>query len=195
MADCPFRYQGQYEDVETGLYYNRFRYYAPDQGIYISQDPIGLAGNNPNLYAYTFDSNSEVDPFGLDCSKAKKIQNEISQKTSSVSAAVTRWLKSSDTKWAKAYRHFAGTNPNFAKLIKGRVIDRRMNKWMKGKYEDLFPVSSFDKTIPGSGRMRPDAYFPDLDGQSAIFDIGGSSKTTGIGKYDGLADIVEPIIW
>jgi len=26
--DCPFRYQGQYEDVETGLYYNRFRYYS-----------------------------------------------------------------------------------------------------------------------------------------------------------------------
>jgi uncharacterized protein RhaS with RHS repeats len=27
--DCPFRYQGQYEDTETGLYYNRFRYYDP----------------------------------------------------------------------------------------------------------------------------------------------------------------------
>jgi hypothetical protein len=26
---CPFRYQGQYEDAETGLYYNRFRYYSP----------------------------------------------------------------------------------------------------------------------------------------------------------------------
>ncbi|WP_255451573.1 RHS repeat-associated core domain-containing protein [Cellulophaga sp. L1A9] len=65
LADCPFRYQGQYEDVETGLYYNRFRYYAPDEGVYISQDPIGLAGNNPNFYAYTFDSNSQIDPFGL----------------------------------------------------------------------------------------------------------------------------------
>ncbi|MBC9130742.1 hypothetical protein FcAc13_05390 [Frischella sp. Ac13] len=31
----------------------------------MSQDPIGLAGNNPNFYAYTFDSNSEVDPLGL----------------------------------------------------------------------------------------------------------------------------------
>ncbi|MGJ8660276.1 MAG: hypothetical protein ACSHWV_10525 [Cellulophaga fucicola] len=80
-------------------------------------------------------------------------------------------------------------------MIKGRVIDRRMNKWMKGKYEDLFPGSSFDKTIPGSGKMRSDAYFPDLDGQSAIFDIGGSTKAADISKYDGLADIVEPIIW
>jgi len=61
----PFRYQGQYEDIEIGLYYNRFRYYSPDSGTYISQDPIGLAGNNPNFYGYTFDCNTEVDVWGL----------------------------------------------------------------------------------------------------------------------------------
>ncbi|OCG55289.1 hypothetical protein A9G36_05840 [Gilliamella sp. Choc6-1] len=61
----PFRQLGQYEDVETGLYYNRFRYYDSNTGTYISQDPIGLAGNNPNFYAYTFDSNTMVDVFGL----------------------------------------------------------------------------------------------------------------------------------
>jgi RHS repeat-associated protein len=33
--DCPFRYQGQYEDVETGLYYNRLRYFDPETGNYI----------------------------------------------------------------------------------------------------------------------------------------------------------------
>ncbi|GEM53936.1 RHS repeat-associated core domain-containing protein [Flavobacterium branchiophilum] len=64
----PFRQLGQYEDVETGLYYNRFRYYSPETGAYISQDPIGLAGNNPNFYAYVSDSNSWVDVFGLDTS-------------------------------------------------------------------------------------------------------------------------------
>ena len=67
----PFRYQGQYEDIETGLYYNRFRYYSSDTGTYLSQDPIRLLGNNPNFYAYTFDSNSEVDILGLDCGKVK----------------------------------------------------------------------------------------------------------------------------
>ena len=62
----PFRQLGQYEDKELdGLYYNRFRYYDSNTGTYISQDPIGLAGNNPNLYAYTHDSNTWVDPFGL----------------------------------------------------------------------------------------------------------------------------------
>lgn len=61
----PFRFQGQYEDEETGLYYNRFRFYDPKTGNYISQDPIGLAGGNPTLYGYVGDSNSWVDALGL----------------------------------------------------------------------------------------------------------------------------------
>jgi len=62
----PFRYQGQYHDIETGLYYNRFRYYDPTTGNYIQQDPIRLQGGNPTLYAYVADTNGWVDPFGLD---------------------------------------------------------------------------------------------------------------------------------
>ena len=61
----PFRQLGQYEDEETGQYYNRFRYYDPRIGIYISQDPIGLAGNNPTLYGYVSDSNNRMDLLGL----------------------------------------------------------------------------------------------------------------------------------
>jgi RHS repeat-associated protein len=62
--DCPFRYQGQYEDVETGLYYNRFRYYDPEAGQYISQDPLGLAGGS-SLYNYVTNPTSWIDPYGL----------------------------------------------------------------------------------------------------------------------------------
>ena len=61
----PFRQLGQYEDEETGLYYNRFRYYDPSTGGYISQDPIRLEGNNPTLYGYVEDGNSTVDVYGL----------------------------------------------------------------------------------------------------------------------------------
>ena len=60
----PFKYQGQYEDVETGLYYNRFRYYEPNKGTYISQDPIGLWGGH-KLYAYVHNPNYWLDEFGL----------------------------------------------------------------------------------------------------------------------------------
>ena len=64
-AFIPFKYQGQYEDAETGLYYNRFRYYDPNAGSYISQDPIGLAGGSLILYMYVSNSNNLIDPFGL----------------------------------------------------------------------------------------------------------------------------------
>ncbi|MDE6233412.1 MAG: RHS repeat-associated core domain-containing protein, partial [Lachnospiraceae bacterium] len=61
----PFRFQGQYEDKETGLYYNRFRYYSPEDGCYTQQDPIGLAGGNPTVYGYVFNTLCEIDPLGL----------------------------------------------------------------------------------------------------------------------------------
>ena len=40
----PFRIQNQYADCETGLHYNFFRYYEPETGRFVSQDPIGLLG-------------------------------------------------------------------------------------------------------------------------------------------------------
>nr|WP_311515458.1 RHS repeat-associated core domain-containing protein [Oligella urethralis] len=43
------RFQGQYYDAETSLHYNTFRYYDPELGRFISQDPIGLMGGI-NLY-------------------------------------------------------------------------------------------------------------------------------------------------
>ena len=40
----PFRFAGREFDSETGLYYNRARYYDPKLGWFLSEDPIGLAG-------------------------------------------------------------------------------------------------------------------------------------------------------
>ena len=60
------RFPGQYFDAETGLHYNRFRYYDPSIGRYISPDPIGQAGG---VHVYSYVANSPVnwiDPFGLD---------------------------------------------------------------------------------------------------------------------------------
>lgn len=65
LYDCPFRFQGQYEDVETGLYYNRFRYYSPQTGSFLNQDPIKFEGKNPTLYGYVSDSNTFIDYYGL----------------------------------------------------------------------------------------------------------------------------------
>ncbi|WP_317197046.1 RHS repeat domain-containing protein, partial [Bacteroides stercoris] len=59
----PFLFQGQYYDRETGLAYNRFRYYSPKMGMYVSQDPIGLAGGIC-LYNYVTDTNILIDWLG-----------------------------------------------------------------------------------------------------------------------------------
>jgi len=63
----PYRFAGQYADEELSgdIYYNRFRYYDPQLGQYITQDPIGLEGGNPTLYGYVGDPNTWIDPFGL----------------------------------------------------------------------------------------------------------------------------------
>ncbi len=63
-VDNQLRFQGQYEDSETGLYYNVFRYYDPDIGRYVSQDPTGLLGGL-NLYGYSHNPIMWVDPLGL----------------------------------------------------------------------------------------------------------------------------------
>ena len=60
----PIRFQGQQEDAETGLFYHRFRDYDPATGLYISPDPIGLAGGLQR-YAYVPGPLGWNDPFGL----------------------------------------------------------------------------------------------------------------------------------
>ncbi|WP_405597020.1 RHS repeat domain-containing protein, partial [Pseudoalteromonas sp. Ld18] len=62
----PIRFQGQYLDEESGLHYNRYRYYSPKQQRFINQDPIGLVGGI-NHYQYAPNPVNWVDPFGLSC--------------------------------------------------------------------------------------------------------------------------------
>ncbi len=60
----PIRMQGQQYDEESGLHYNRHRYYDPTIGRYITQDPIGLRGGM-NLYTYPLNPVIGIDPLGL----------------------------------------------------------------------------------------------------------------------------------
>ena len=50
--------------TETGLHYNRFRYFDPDLGMFTTRDPIGLMGGN-NVFQYAPNPVGWVDPFGL----------------------------------------------------------------------------------------------------------------------------------
>nr|WP_106888175.1 RHS repeat-associated core domain-containing protein [Escherichia coli] len=68
------RLPGQQYDEESGLYYNRHRYYDPLQGRYITQDPIGLKGGW-NLYTYPLSPVNSMDPLGLYEFKSKNIDD------------------------------------------------------------------------------------------------------------------------
>ena len=63
-AHQPFRLQNQYCDLETGLHYNFFRYYEPDVGRFVNQDPIRLWGGE-NFYQFAFNAKVWFDPLGL----------------------------------------------------------------------------------------------------------------------------------
>jgi len=60
----PIRFQGQYFDEETGLHYNRYRYYDPVSGRFVTRDPIRLIGGL-NLHQYAPNPVEWMDPVGL----------------------------------------------------------------------------------------------------------------------------------
>ena len=69
----PIRFQGQTIDQETGLHYNRFRYFNPDVGMFVSRDPIGLLGGY-NVFAYAPNPTGWVDPWGLSkCGEVERL--------------------------------------------------------------------------------------------------------------------------
>ena len=102
----PFRLQNQYADRETGLHYNFFRYYEPNVGRFINQDPIKLQGGT-NLYNYGSSSTRWIDSLGLltqaeqiDIGK-KAIENLLQQeraKSNSQRASTVQVIVTSDGK-------------------------------------------------------------------------------------------------
>ena len=72
----PYRLPGQQYDEESGLYYNRHRYYDPLQGRYITQDPIDIKGGW-NLYSYALNPVSWIDPLGLTQCDSEGCNNDI----------------------------------------------------------------------------------------------------------------------
>jgi RHS repeat-associated protein len=79
-VDNPIRLQGQYEDEETGLHYNRHRYFDPTIGAFISNDPLGLEAGS-NLHRYAPNTWLWADPLGLHSINALLTEAGISSQT------------------------------------------------------------------------------------------------------------------
>lgn len=137
--DCPFRFPGQYEDRETGLHYNRFRYFSPEADQYISQDPIGLSGGM-GMYQYVHDVLEWMDPLGLAKAKVCGVTGlpilEVSKKKqpkihANLEAAIKNGKPTRLTRVTKAQ-----AKKNRRAALKGR------GKRPKGKSVEEYPFAS-----------------------------------------------------
>ncbi|MFT0476730.1 RHS repeat-associated core domain-containing protein, partial [Pseudomonas antarctica] len=106
-VDNPLRFQGQYFDQESGLHYNRHRYYNPDIGRYLTPDPVKLAGGI-NAYQYVPNPTGWVDPLGLsNCPGENGCEPQANKKNSGKQPDVNEGapsLPSSDKKREYLYR-------------------------------------------------------------------------------------------
>ena len=132
----PLRFQGQYFDVETGLHYNRYRYYDPQVGRFIGKDPIGFAGGL-NVYAYAPNPVTWIDPIGL--------------------AKLTH-APDFDTARTQAFKNAGMTNPDnvtFSKYdpVTGTVVEFKGEGGAKVAYDaphaDMDPANGHDKPHVG----------------------------------------------
>jgi RHS repeat-associated protein len=77
-----YQFTGREKDDVTGLYYYRARWYDSKLGRFISEDPIGFAGDDVNLYGYVGNNPLNLfDPFGLAANPKYKQKCESWKKT------------------------------------------------------------------------------------------------------------------
>ncbi|MDH2592472.1 RHS repeat-associated core domain-containing protein [Acinetobacter nosocomialis] len=134
------RFQGQYFDEETGLHYNRYRYYSPYVGRFVSKDPIGLLGGH-NVYAYAPNSIAWIDPLGLNNkNKNKNTQHKKSKEETCGQGRTSRQAR-------REVMRKAGI-PTSSTPIKQRVIpnwEQYMYSVRTGEGEKIMIVSHHPK--------------------------------------------------
>lgn len=142
------RFQGQYFDDETGLHYNTFRYYDPEVGRFLTQDPIGLAGGF-NLYQYNLNPVTWVDALGL--AGCELLKNN--------SADHDYRLKLKKSQYPETFGHIQdainGGQPYIVTIQRDTAkLNRKLSlkdvKTMKAKDRDEWPMAMFKEGGEGA---------------------------------------------
>ncbi|MCE3151083.1 RHS repeat-associated core domain-containing protein, partial [Escherichia coli] len=122
-ADPGLLYAGQWQDAESGLCYNRFRYYEPETGMYLVSDPLGLLGGE-QTYRYVPNPCGYVDPLGLAfCPRMQKTLQKLTDKA--VADIIANPRLAEDLMSAGSYAHLKnGTNLYAASF--GKAVERRV---------------------------------------------------------------------
>lgn len=170
-TSCPWRFPGQYADDETGLYYNRFRYYDPNAGRFISSDPVGIEGGL-SFYSYVHDPLSWVDPLGLTgspgCSKGPKAivlgegMGRVKRATKALQAGGTK------AKWYQAWSKNFPKNRLMTDAERDAALARN-RRWLVSKVKGGYTIYDIG---PQVGRPTPSPFY--AMEKSTLADLGVS---------------------
>lgn len=101
----------------------------------MSQDPIGIEGNNPNFYAYVFNSNFEIDLFGLDCQVHHIIPQAVYKqfrkdfkKIKGYSQAVNHKLAKNRNNLIDLDTPFHGNHPKYNEYVTRKLNDLKLQQ-------------------------------------------------------------------
>ena len=133
------RFPGHYFDPETGLHYNRFRYYSPVLGRYLQSDPKGQSGGI-NLYAYAANPLESVDVLGLQ-HRINASSDHSDTRKGPNNEAVELWGYGFGIKGLPGYKADYSEIPgNTRNKIKGKNGDKKPWEWMESQVADYMEI-------------------------------------------------------
>ncbi|UUJ41914.1 DUF6531 domain-containing protein [Pseudomonas extremaustralis] len=203
--DNPLRFQGQYFDQESGLHYNRHRYYNPDIGRYLTPDPVRLAGGI-NAYQYVPNPTGWVDPLGLSscpsadgCKPGTKKQNPLD--TVRVDSGEPQTPQTGDTARQARIKELTETN------AKRRILEyeEKYDMHMVGKHgpevdDTKMSRRSIDGKDPITGKIpknkmgSPSSQFNSWKLQLQAWTKATSRTERGLPSYTGIDDNKNDIV-
>ncbi|WLH44866.1 RHS repeat-associated core domain-containing protein [Pseudomonas beijingensis] len=175
----PLRFPGQYFDPESGLHYNRHRYYNPETGRYLTPDPSKLAGGL-NGYRYTLNPTGWVDPLGLvDCPGKGGCRPAVGEQDPAAKVGVDE-------------NEPALPKPTAAELAEKEVrrLDREQGMHMVSKHslavsDQVWKRRAIDGTDPLTGRTpshrkgNPSSRFNSWELQLKAYELAIAKKNSG----------------
>jgi len=176
----PLRLPRQYFDEESGLHYNRHRYYDPQYARYISQHPVGLAGGE-NAYSYVANPISRIDPLGLNevCSGTEagkgtvgtiqarnKVLNYVDEppfNPTGITGTAQPWSIKGKVNYVQLLTEgkirfilaetYSPTNP-LPRGPNNRYLDKFGNEWVKGPSRTVGQAFEWDVQFSSKGRTQ-----------------------------------------